>query len=257
MSQKNSAQNVIQSYRKSQKMGPFVFGGLAVVLAVVGIVILAVWLTSSNRPALTFLASKTPTPTETATSTPVTPTVTPTNTATVTLTPTITLTPTRSGPVKYTVQENDTWSGIAAKFDVDLMVLLTINNANPSTIIKVDDEITIPAPGSELPTATALPTNFRGEVKYTVLPGETLAGIAYRFNSTADAIMARNKITDANKINAGDTLIIPAGIATHVPTIAPTSTRSPEELTKTAQAKNTTPTATSAPAAVPSATKNP
>lgn len=255
MSQKNSAQNVIQSYRKRQKLGPFVIGGLAVVLVVVGLLVLLVWLTGSNRPVFAFLASKTPTPTETATFTPTVPTSTPTVTPMPSATATITQTPTPSGPTKYTVQEGDYLSTIAAKFKVDLMVLLAINNFDTNTIIKVGDEITIPAPGAELPTPTPLPTNFKGDYNYTVMPGDSLASIAYKFNSTADAIIARNKIKDQNKINAGDKLIIPVGIATPVPTKKPTSTVSVEDQTKTAQAKSATPTATSGPVVVPSATK--
>ncbi|HEX2981852.1 MAG TPA: hypothetical protein VHO48_16450, partial [Anaerolineaceae bacterium] len=88
MSEKNSAQNIIQSYRKRQQMGPFLIGGLAVVLAIVGIIILVVWFTGQGQAGgLSLFASKTPTPTSTNTPTPVTPT------ATVTMTPTITVTP--------------------------------------------------------------------------------------------------------------------------------------------------------------------
>lgn len=257
MSQKNSAQNVIQSYRKRQKLGPFVIGGLAVVLVVVGLLVLVVWLTGPNRPAFAFFASRTPTPTDTATPTATVPTSTPTLTPSPTNTPTITMTPTPSGPTKYVVQEGDTLSGIAAKFKVDLMVLLAINNFDSSTIIKVGDEITIPAPDSQLPTATALPTNFKGEITYTVLPGDTIASIAYQFYSTADAIMTRNKIKDANKINAGDKLIIPVNIATHVPTRAPTATKNPAAMTAAAQAQSATPTATQTLVIVPSATRAP
>ncbi|HEY3343761.1 MAG TPA: LysM domain-containing protein [Anaerolineaceae bacterium] len=255
MSQKNSAQNVIQSYRKSQKLGPFMIGGLAVVLVVVGLLVLLVWLTGPNKPALAFLASKTPTPTETATPTATVPTSTPTLTSTPTATATITETPTPSGPTKYTIQENDTLSGIAAKFKVDLMVLLAINNFDTNSLIKVGDEITIPAPDSQLPSATPIPTELRGEITYIVQPGDSLASIALQFYSTADAIIARNKIKDQNKINAGDKLIIPVHIATRVPTKKPTATVSVADQTKTAQAKSATPPATNTPVIVPSATK--
>jgi LysM repeat protein len=257
MSQKNSAQNVIQSYRKRQRMGPFVIGGLAVVLVVVGLLVLVVWLTGPNRPGLAFLASATPTPTDTTVPSPTVPTSTPTLTETPMPTPTITLTPTPSGPTKYEVQQGDTLSGIATKFKVDLMVLLAINNFDTNTLIKAGDEITIPAPDSQLPTPTALATNFKGDYTYVVMPGDSIASIAYKFNSTSDAIILRNKIKDQNKINAGDKLIIPVGIATHVPTRAPTRTKSPADQTATAQApsKSATPAPSNTPVIVPSATK--
>jgi LysM repeat protein len=228
MSQKNSAQNIIQSYRKRQQMGPFLIGGLAVLLVVVGLLVLVIWLTGPNKPGFALFATQTPTATLTPTATPVTPTSTATVTPTVTQTPTITVTPTASGPFAYTVLEKDTCWDIAAKFKVDLMVLLALNNfAADKCPINVGDEIKIPAPDTQLPTATAVPTNFRGEITYTVQMGDTIATIAYQFNSTEDAIVAKNKIKDKNAINFGDQLIIPVNIATHVPTKAPTSTRGP------------------------------
>jgi LysM repeat protein len=229
MSQKNSAQNIIQSYRKRQQMGPFLIGGLAVLLVVVGLLVLVIWLTGPNRPGgFALFATQTPTPTLTPTATPVTPTSTATVTPTETQTPTITMTPTPSGPFAYTVLEKDTCWDIAAKFKVDLMVLLALNNFKPNECpINVGDEINIPAPDTQLPTPTTLPTNFRGDLTYTVQMGDTIASIAYKFNSTEEAIVARNKIKDKNAINFGDQLIVPVNIATHVPTKAPTSTRGP------------------------------
>jgi len=256
MSQKNSAQNIIQSYRKRQQMGPFVIGGLAVVLVVVGLLVLAVWLTGPNRPGLAIFASPTPTPTNTATVTPVTPTNTPTTKPSETATPTITVTPTPSGPFTYTVEENDTCWDIAAKFDVDLLVLLALNNFDSNSCpINPADEILIPAPDTALPTATAIPTNFRGEITYIVQLNDSIASIAFKFFSTEDAIIKKNKLEDKNKINAGDTLIIPVNIATRVPTRAPTSTKGPGTQTAAAQTQAVTATSPGPGTPVPSATR--
>ena len=49
MREKNSPQNVIDSYKKKQKMMPFLVGGLAVLLLVVGIIILVVWLSAPGQ----------------------------------------------------------------------------------------------------------------------------------------------------------------------------------------------------------------
>lgn len=255
MSQKNSAQNVIESYRKRQQMRPFVIGGLAVVLVIVGILILVVWLTGPNKPALSLFATRTPTPTSTFTPTPVTPTATATITPTITLTPTITTTPTASGPFQYTIKEGDTLWTIADNFKVDYEVLLGINGFAQDHIIQVGDVIYIPGPDTKLPTATPLPTGFRGDVEYVIKSGDSIGTIADEFLSTVDAIKARNKIEDINKINVGDTIIIPAGIATRVPTRAPTSTRAPMiggTPAATGQATNSTAAAPS-----PSATPKP
>ena len=74
---KKDAKNVISSYRKKQKMGPYILGGLAILLVVVGIVLLVVYLVGGGAGLqLSFLNSPTPTQTETPTPTPVTPTAT-------------------------------------------------------------------------------------------------------------------------------------------------------------------------------------
>ena len=73
---------------------------------------------------------------------------------------------------------------------------------------------------------------------YLVLPGDTLAGIAARFNSTVEAIMEANEIEDANALTAYVELQIPVNIVTATATRPPTST-----------APAGTPTATSTPTA--------
>ena len=240
MSGKNNPQSVIDAYKRRQKMMPKIVGGLAILLVVIGIVILIVWLSGSDRPKLVLFPSATPTETSTATPTPVTPTLTPSQTPTPTETGTPTLTPTRSGVIEYTVQEDDNCWIISEKYEVDLLVLLAANNFNPDECpIRPGDVIKIPAPGQELPTATPLPTNLpRGtKIEYTVLSGETLEIIAGKFNSTVDAIMTENDIEDANTISAGQKLTIPVNLVTPTPTrpasITPTGTITQATITPT------------------------
>ncbi len=63
-------------------------------------------------------------------------------------------------------------------------------------------------------------------IEYTVLPGDTLAGIAVKFNSIADNIIAENEdlITDANALQAGEVLQIPVNLVTPTATLPSTST---------------------------------
>lgn len=44
---------------------------------------------------------------------------------------------------------------------------------------------------------------------YTVQPGDTLYGIAVRFNVTVQALMQANSITDPASLQAGQVLVIP------------------------------------------------
>ena len=239
MNRKDSPQSVIDSYRRRQQMAPYFLGGLAVLLVIVGIVILVVWFAGSGKSAVSpvsLFASATPTATETATPTPVTPTATFTSTPTVTITSTVTQTSTPSGPFEYTVQEGDTCWDIASKQKVDLNVLLALNNFGNACPIKPNDKILIPQPGAELPTMTPIATGGAPgqKVEYIVMNGDTLALIAARFNTSVDAIIKENKLEDANKINAGDKLMIPMNTITATPTKSPTSTVTPGGPTFTA-----------------------
>jgi LysM repeat protein len=228
MAEKNSPQNVIESYKRNQKRMPYIVGGLAIILVIVGVIILITALSSGGTNMF-----RTATPTATNTFTP-TNTLQPTATATASLTPTITvtrtptITATINGPMEYTVQQGDTCWDLAVKFKVDFQALLAINNFPVGTCpIKPGDKIIIPAIGSQLPTATPIdisriPPNTIYE--YIVQQGDTLASIASMFNSTQDAIVKLNNITDVNNIQFGQKLKIPVNIVTPTPTKAPTAT---------------------------------
>lgn len=232
MSDKESPQSVIEAHRKRQQRGqkaPAIIMGAAAVLLIIGAAFVIFTLLRPGQSLISLFNPPTETPTPTLTST-ATFTASPTNTSTVTATlapsetPTPTFTATPSGPFEYTVQENDTLSSIAEKFLTDLQTILALNPQIDAVtlVIRVGDKILIPAPDTELPTATPIPSNIAPGtiVKYTVVVGDTLAAIAIRFNSTVDAIMKikENNLTNANDIFAGQILSIPVNIATPVPT---------------------------------------
>jgi LysM repeat protein len=240
MSKKKPTKSVISAYRRRQQIGPFIIGGLAVLLVVGGILTLVVWLTGPNKPSITLFATKTPTPTTTFTPTQ---TPLPTETPTITLTPTETVTPTASAPFEYVVEEGDSLFGITQKFNlgdngIQLMLLLnpyatpaaanqTSTGIDPDTLIVYPGQtIWIPNPDMPLPTDTPIPTGLpRGtKVTYTVKPNDTLAGIASKFNSTVDDIVQENDLADANAIYNGQKLIIPVNLVTPTATRPPTST---------------------------------
>lgn len=233
MSKKEDPQKMINSYKRRQQVLPFVMWGLAVLLILVGVIILVVWLIGPNKPQISLFSSATPSATATNTATPITPTATASITPTATDTATITITPTRSGPIEYTVQENDTCYDISATFDIDVMVLLAINNLASTCPINPGDKIIIPAPNQELPTATPWPENLpRGtKLTYVVQFGDTLDVIANKFLSTIEAIMTENKLENANQIFAGQVLTVPVNLVTATPTkvatVTPNASSSP------------------------------
>jgi LysM repeat protein len=234
MSDKETAQSVIDSYRKRQqaaRRAPLVIG-IAAILVIAGAAILIFWLLGSEKPAfsISLFASDTPTPTETTTATATaTITATPTETPTVTSTPTVTLTPTIAGPFIYQVEEGDNLWAIAERFGVDLLILITLNNLDPANpTIRVGDKLTIPSPDTALPSATPLPTDIRRgtKIEYQVQLGDSLLSIATAFNSTVEDIKEENEIENENEIFVGQVLIIQVNLVTPVPTETPVPTDS-------------------------------
>lgn len=234
---KKDAKDIISSYRKKQKTGPYIVGGIAILFALAGIVLLIVYLVGGGSGGkISLFSSKTPTPTETPTPTPVTPTSTPTMTATITSTPTMTASSTASTPFDYEVQEDDNCTTIAEEFGVDVEVLLVLNNLDSSCYLTVGQIIQIPAPDQELPTSTPLPTDIISGtlIEYRVQSGDSLYAIAERFNSSVDRIIEETneyrvandeeEIAEEDDLLIGDILIIPVNIVTPVPT----STNTPE-----------------------------
>ena len=231
MSDKDSAQNVIESYRKRQSMAqkaPLIFG-LAALLLIVGAGVLIFSLANpGGLPAIGLFATDTSTPTVTSTLTATaTNTLPPTETPTLpppTNTSTPTLTATAAGPFVYIVLENDTLSGIAEKFNVNLLTIYALNpSIDPQEpVIRPGQEILIPGGDTILPTATAIPPEFRGTIDYRVAPGDSLESIATKFSTTVDEILKANPtIENANDIKAGDLIKVPVNTATPIPTNTP------------------------------------
>lgn len=186
-----------------------------------------------------------PTNTTEATSLPFLPTSTTAPTATPqAVVPTNTIAPTQSGvggpindqfrsSVLHTVQRGDTVGRLAALYGSTVEAIIEANDLNEDGLIFVGQGLIIPVPISAIatntPTATPIvivvtaTANFGtggGQTIYVVRPGDTLTNIAGRFNTTVTAIAQTNGITNINRIQAGQQLIIPA---TGGPVVVPTS----------------------------------
>lgn len=241
----SSSADVINSYRKrKQRRNPNTIYIVAGAFVVGGLALLIWWLAGPEKPLNGLFATDTPTPTMTFTPTN---TSVPSETPTVTPTYTITPTPTFSTPFNYTVQEGDYLALIVEKYNlgengIALILMLNPYNADsgigidPSTqIVSPGQVILLPFPGMALPTATPIPPNLpRGtKVEYTVQTGDTLAGIASKFNSLEAEIVKENNIADPNALFVGQLLIIPVNLVTPTPTRPPTSTAGPRDATPT------------------------
>lgn len=235
MSDKDSAQHVIDAYRKRQQAAsraPIILG-LAAVLLIAGAAAIIFWLLGPNSPGLSvggLFATDTPTPTITNTATnTATATGTATVTATATDTPTTTVSPTPAGPFEYQIQEGDNLFDIAQRFEVDLLLLMTINNIDPANpTISVGNTLIIPGPDTQMPTGTALPENLgRGtRIDYRIQLGDSLLSIANQFNTTVEAIKEENEIENEDEIFVGQMIKVPVNLV-------PTNTPAPPTVTPT------------------------
>lgn len=111
----------------------------------------------------------------------------------------------------YIVKSGETLLGIANRNGVAVSALRAANNIN-GDLIRVGDELVIPDCNSTPLTATPAPTNTpvpSGFESYTVKSGDTLYSIARLYNTTVQAIIDANQLSNPNALNIGDVLLIP------------------------------------------------
>ena len=83
-------------------------------------------------------------------------------------------------------------------------------SATPRTTVAAASPALNPEVASGEPARPAVVDNNSGRAGYyTVKPGDTLSGIAARFNTTVKAIQAANNIADPRVIRSGQVLVIP------------------------------------------------
>lgn len=107
---------------------------------------------------------------------------------------------TTTAPRTHTVQHGETLRWIAERYNTTVAALMQANNISNANNIFVGQVLTLPAMGG--------PSTF---VRYhNVDTGETLRSIATLYGTTWQALAAANGITNANYIQAGTRLLIPA-----------------------------------------------
>lgn len=119
----------------------------------------------------------------------------------------------RAEIIYYTVNNGDTISSIANKFQISINTILWSNDLTSFSLIRPGDKLTI------LPVSGTV---------YTVKSGDTVGRIALKFGVEENTIFKVNNISSANGLIIGKTLIIPGGkpVSTAVATTNSTATKS-------------------------------
>ena len=63
---------------------------------------------------------------------------------------------------------------------------------------------------SDRAAPNSLLANIQGELKYTIVRGDTLSAIALRYGVSSKLLRSRNKLS-SDKIRVGQTIVIPTG----------------------------------------------
>ena len=127
---------------------------------------------------------------------------------------TVTVTPGPGSATTYTVREGDTCGAIATMFGITVPELLASNPLinDECTNLSIDEELRIPATTSaaDPPTASAASS---GTTRYTVVAGDTCAGIADSHGMTLQAFNDLNDLDEESctTLSIGRTLTVPVG----------------------------------------------
>jgi LysM repeat protein len=128
-----------------------------------------------------------------------------------TMTPVATGAPSASGGA-YVVRPGDTLGAIAARYGTSVAALARANGiANPA-LIHVGRRLTVPSGGGAAMTPVSTGASSSGGGTYAVRAGDTLAGIAARYGTSADALATLNGIADPNVLSVGRVLRVPGAL---------------------------------------------
>ena len=116
----------------------------------------------------------------------------------------------------YTVVSGDTLSGIASKFGTTYQELARINNISNSNLISVGQVIKLKGNAS-IPVVAPVSNSQT----YTVQSGDTLSGIANKYNTTYQELARINGISNPNLISVGQVLKVNGSASDPAPVSTP------------------------------------
>ena len=124
-------------------------------------------------------------------------------------------------PVIYVIQAGDILGKIAETFGATVEEIQEVNHGLDPLRLQIGQELIIPVTVTPSPTPGASPSPTSAPVTYIVQPGDILLEIAAQYETTVEAIVIANKITNVRALQVGQTLVIPPdkGSILGVPTV--------------------------------------
>ncbi|GGM53653.1 LysM peptidoglycan-binding domain-containing protein [Microbacterium saperdae] len=138
------------------------------------------------------------------------------------------LVPAQAAPASYVVRAGDTISAIAGRFGLRTVDVLTWNGLSWRSVIYPGQTLRLLAPEAAAAPA-APPASTPTTATHTVVAGDTVYGIANKYGTSVDAVLAANGLTRASIIYPGQRLAVsgssaPAAAAAPAVVAAPAAT---------------------------------
>lgn len=124
-----------------------------------------------------------------------------------------------SADSSYVVKKGDTLYSISRKYQITVPELRAANNLSENDVLKVGVKLVIPS--ADIENAAALSASKTAEMKknitsknsssYVVQKGDTLYGIARKYNIKLNELLSLNNLDNSSTIKIGQKILVPAG----------------------------------------------
>ena len=133
-----------------------------------------------------------------------------------------------SADSSYIVKKGDTLYSISRKYQITVPELRAANNLSENDVLKVGVKLVIPS--ADIENAAALSASKTSETKpnvssksatsYIVQKGDTLYGIARKYNIKLNELLSLNNLDNSSTIKIGQKILVPARSSSSASTVA-------------------------------------